>query len=139
MTGLPAGRRLGTVERIRLGAEIVGAYLRARRELRRAPIETVVERLRSTPPPALAPPLAIAESRRLGQAVGKTLAFLPGDTRCLRRSLVLIQLLSRRGIGGRLVIGVRSEPDFLAHAWIECGGEPVLSPLSGSFGRLVEL
>lgn len=126
--------------RARLASEIVIAYLRAQRELRRAPITDVVERLRSAP---VAMPASSAgeleEALRLGRAVSRTLALLPGDTRCLRRSLVLLQLLTRRGITARLVIAARSDPDFLAHAWVEHDGTPVLVPASDSFGRLVEL
>jgi Transglutaminase-like superfamily len=128
------------VRRGRLAAEIVAAYLRAWRELRRARIDVVVERLRAEAPAAGSDdPATLQEALRLGRAVVRTLALLPGDTRCLRRSLVLMQLLGKRGIPARLVIGTRSSPDFLAHAWIECGGQPVLSPGDGSFGRLVEL
>ena len=137
---LPVDRRLGLVERGRLAAEILVAYLGARRELGRSPIATVVDRLRSEadrPPEEAADTLE--EARRLGRAVSRTLALAPGDTRCLIRSLVLIRLLSRRGLLARLVIGARAEPDFLAHAWVEHGGEPVLPTGEGSFGRLVEL
>jgi transglutaminase superfamily protein len=137
---LPRHRRLGPRERVRLIAEIVTAYARARRELRRAPIETAVARLRAGRPAAgRGGPEALQEAGRLGRAVVRTLAFLPGDTRCLRRSLVLTQLLARRGISGRLVIGARTAPDFLAHAWVEHNGIPVLDPEGDSFGRLVEL
>ena len=128
------------VRRGRLAAEILAAYLRAWRELRRAPITTVVERLRAGEGPMRTEGLpALEEARRLGRAVVRALTLVPGDTRCLRRSLVLMQLLARRGISARLVIGTRTSPDFLAHAWIEHDGEPVLSPGDGSFGRLVEL
>jgi Transglutaminase-like superfamily len=137
---LPVGRRLGTGERARLAVEIVVAYLRARRELRRAPIARAVERLRAGGAGARVDgAIALEEARRLGWAVVKILRFLPGDTRCLRRSLVLMQLLERRGISAQLVIGARSGPDFLAHAWVECDGQPVLSTEGESFGRLVEL
>ena len=71
--------------------------------------------------------------------MARTLRWMPGDTRCLARSLVLTRLLARRGIPAKLVIGARAEPDFLAHAWVECEGEAVLSPGDGSFSRLVEL
>jgi hypothetical protein len=64
---------------------------------------------------------------------------MPGDTRCLARSLVLTRLLAGRGIQAKLVIGTRPAPDFLAHAWVEHAGDPVLAPGDGSFGRLVEL
>jgi len=138
-TAHPAAvRRLSPAGRARLATEIVIAYVRAQRELRRAPITSVVERLRAAPAP---PPGngALEEALRLGRAVSRTLALLPGDTRCLRRSLVLLQLLTRRGISARLVIAARTDPDFLAHAWVEHDGIPVLVPASDSFGRLVEL
>lgn len=136
---LPAGRAtLG--QRLGLAVEIVIAYARARRELRRAPIAEVVERLRGGAPPARRGDAEVVdEALHLGRAVVRTMAFLPGDTRCLRRSLVLLQLLERRGISARLVIGARSGPDFLAHAWVEYRGRPLLSVEGGSFGRLVEL
>jgi hypothetical protein len=128
------------LRRGRLVAEIIAAYVRARRELRRAPIATVVERLRAERSPQRAGnPYALEEARRLGRAVVRALTVVPGDTRCLRRSLVLMQLLAKRGISAQLVIGTRTGPDFLAHAWIEHDGEPVLSPGDGSFGRLVTL
>jgi Transglutaminase-like superfamily len=132
---------LGPVARARLAAEIVTAYLHARRELRRAPIESVVAVLRSDPslPPLAEEPQALAEARRLGWIVARTLKLMPGDTRCLARSLVLTRLLARRGISAKLVIGARATPEFLAHAWVECDGQPVLSPGDGSFSRLVEL
>lgn len=132
---------LGAVARARLAAEIVAAYLQARRELKRAPIESVVAALRSeAQPPPLAPePRALEEAKRLGWAVARTLKLMPGDTRCLARSLVLTRLLARREIPAKLVIGARATPDFLAHAWVECDGGPVLSPGDGSFARLVEL
>ncbi len=126
--------------RLRLTAEIIGANRRARRELARAPIRAAVARLRPdglrAPEPATA---SLAEAHRLAAAVVRLLAVLPGDTRCLRRSLVLLQLLGRRGIQGKLVIAVRPEPEFLAHAWVESHGQPLLSPAGGSFARLVEL
>lgn len=137
---LPRTRRLGAHERIRLIGEILLAYARARRALRRAPIDAAVRELRAHfPSSSTADAGELSEARRLGSAVGRTLRLLPGDTRCLARSLVLTRLLARRGIPGRLVIGARPAPTFLAHAWVECRGEPVLPPGDGSFGRLVEL
>jgi hypothetical protein len=139
--GIPADRRLNPRERVRLIAEILAAYIKARHALRRAPIASVVESLRSDSP-SVSPTTnreRLAEARRLGSAVTRTLALLPGDTRCLARSLVLTRLLSSRGVQAKLVIGARTAPEFLAHAWVEHAGEPVLSPGDGSFGRLVEL
>lgn len=145
---MPAARPLTSAERVRLAAEIVTAYLQARRALRRAPIASVVATLRSQVSPAASyfssttstvTESTLEEARRLGRAVARTLALVPGDTRCLVRSLVLTRLLARRGIPAKLVIGARAAPDFLGHAWVEYGGDPVLSPGDGSFGRLVEL
>jgi hypothetical protein len=64
---------------------------------------------------------------------------LPTDTRCLTRSLVLSRLLARRAIPSTLVIGVRSEPSFLAHAWVEHGGSAVLPTNRDVYQRLAEL
>jgi hypothetical protein len=137
---LPRGRSLGTWGRLRLLIEIVVAYVNAYRAMRKVPIEQVVARLRADRPGGgREGPQALEEAVRLGRAVVRTLAFLPGDTRCLRRSLVLTSLLARRGISAQLVIGARTAPEFLAHAWVEHDGNPVLSPEGDSFGRLVEL
>ncbi len=141
---LPTRRRLRPIERAQLGAEIVASYIHARRAIARAPIATAIEALRRTEPKtdeAHASPsaLAVEDARRLGAAVVKTLAFLPGDTRCLIRSLVLTRMLARRHVTATLVIGARSTPDFLAHAWVEYRGSPLLPPGGGAFSRLVEL
>jgi hypothetical protein len=133
--------RLRLQERARLAGEIVATYAQARRELRRVPIEAAIATLRADPPLAAPadPADGLQEARRLGWVVARTLRLLPGDTRCLTRSLVLTRLLARRGIAATLVIGARPAPNFLAHAWVECEGEPVLAAGDGSFSRLVEL
>lgn len=149
---LPAGRPLRARERVLLAAEIVGAYVRARRAMREQPIAATVATLRrgERRMPARGASLArvsiaaeaadgVAEARRLGRAVARILAPLPGDTRCLVRSLVLTRLLAQRGIDAKLVIGAHTTPGFLAHAWVEHAGAPVLDPGDGSFARLVEL
>jgi Transglutaminase-like superfamily len=132
--------RLSHTARAQLAVEILTAYAQSRRALRRDPIETVVAGLRSRSPSAAAPAAnSLKEARRLGRAVGRLLAHVPGDTRCLIRSLVLTRLLASRGIQAKLVIGARTTPEFLAHAWVEHDGSPVLDPGDDSFGRLVEL
>jgi hypothetical protein len=134
-------RRLNASERVRLATEIAIAYLRARRALRRRSFESALSSLRARAAPSSEPlgPGTLAAAQRLGRAVTRVLGVLPGDTRCLVRSLVLTQLLVKRGIPAKLVIGARTGPDFLAHAWVEYDGDPVLSPGDGSFGRLTEL
>lgn len=131
--------RLSNTARARLAVEILAAYTQSRRALRRAPIETVVASLRSQSPAAEPGANSLTEARRLGRAVGRLLSHVPGDTRCLIRSLVLTRLLASRGIEAKLVIGARTTPKFLAHAWVEHGGKPVLDPGDEPFGRLVEL
>jgi hypothetical protein len=132
--------RLSQAARARLAVEILAAYAQSRRALRRAPIADVVSGLRSrSPSVALQTTDSLEEARRLGRAVTRLLAHVPGDTRCLARSLVLTRLLARRGVEAKLVIGARTSPEFLAHAWVEHEGEPVLHPGDDTFGRLVEL
>jgi Transglutaminase-like superfamily len=80
-----------------------------------------------------------SEARQLAQTVARTLELLPTDPRCLIRSLVLIELLARRGMASTLVIGTRTTPDFSAHAWVELGGEALMSPGTFAGGRLAEL
>ena|ERR1700689_1337992 len=130
---------LSNTERIRLAAEILASYAQVRWTLRRAPIEAVVGRLRSHSAPPRTDDGALAEARQLGHIVTRILVLLPGDTRCLARSLVLTRLLARRGIPAKLVIAARRGPDFLAHAWVEHDGIPVLNPGDDSYARLVEL
>ena len=93
----------------------------------------VVSVTRSSGPPALEHRAAL----RLGRAVNRTLRLLPTDSRCLIQSLVLTRLLARRSIPSVLVIGVRHDPEFLAHAWVEHEGRPVLP--AGPYQRLTEI
>lgn len=147
--------RRSRLQRALLATEIVVAYARVRRVLRQAPIDVVVQNLRCPSPPgadksaASAPIVADADARSsaerlivargLGNAVTRTLAMLPGDTRCLTQSLVLTRLLSSRGIPSRLVIAARPAPSFFAHAWVEHAGQPLLATGDGLFEKLVEL
>jgi Transglutaminase-like superfamily len=125
-------------EKIALAAEIAATYVRARWWLRsRPPAEAVAAARRdATHLARAADPRGVA--LRLGRIVERALDHLPGDTRCLTRSLVLVHLLARRGIPAKLVIGVEAAP-FRAHAWVEHEGEPVLDPGGYGSGRLTEL
>jgi hypothetical protein len=76
---------------------------------------------------------------RLACSVRRTLDLIPADSRCLMRSLVVTRLLARRGIEGTLVLAVRADDGFGAHAWVEVEGQPVLEPASAPFERLAEL
>jgi len=130
--------RLPAPARVALVAEILADYVRVRRRLRRSDLLTTLEELRGEQAGTDTSRSRYTASR-LGRAVARTLAFLPTDTRCLTQSLVLTSLLARRGIDSALVLGVTTESGFGAHAWLECGGRPVLPSGGAQFGRLAEL
>jgi hypothetical protein len=135
---------LSRVQKLSLAAEVVATYVRIRWTLARGKgVPETLEMLRETAPPPRRP---LGEDRaekvaglRLGRAVERTLSVLPADARCLTRSLVLTSLLARRGIASSVVIGVKTEPRFSAHAWVESGGTPLLPPGQGEYSRLVEI
>lgn len=134
------GRGLSPREKVGLIAEIVAAYTRARWLLRRSDLPTTVAALRAPranrATPAQKP---VRAGVRLGQAMGKTLRHVPFDSRCLMRSLVLTSLLARRGIESSLVIAVRSEPTFKAHAWVESDGVPLIEPAGPPFQVIAQM
>jgi hypothetical protein len=117
--------------------EILALYPRVRWLMWRRDLPRVVAELRGAEPLSTDRRLQ-AMGLRLGHAVERTLRFVPLDSRCLVRSLVLLGILSRRGISSTLVIGTEVGESFSAHAWIESGGRPLLSPLADDH-RVVEL
>ena len=124
------------MRKLRLAAEILVEYLRAGWTLRRHGLEAA---LAAVPRPSEDDdPRRHETSLRMGRAVDRTLSSLPSDPRCLIRSVVLARLLARRGIGSRLVIGVRAVPEFTAHAWVEHLGSPLLPAGDYQRGRLAE-
>jgi transglutaminase-like putative cysteine protease len=130
---LPAASKLG------LAAEIIVAYARARRALRRQSLPAAAAAMRRVSGHARrACDDAYGTGLRLGRVVTRVLGVLPRDPRCLTTSLVLTALLARRGIPATLVIGVRPDP-FAAHAWVEHRGRPLLPPATAPFERLVEV
>lgn len=131
--------RLSVPRKLAMSAEILVAYARARRALRRSSLPAVVAAMRR--PGEGHHPVgagAYAAGIRLGAAVRRVLGILSRDPQCLTSSLVLTALLARRGIAAKLVIGVRPEP-FAAHAWVEHGGRPLLPPAGAPFKRLTEV
>ncbi|HEY1316415.1 MAG TPA: lasso peptide biosynthesis B2 protein [Gaiella sp.] len=128
----PIGRR----EKAALVLEILRGYVRVRWLLWRRDLPAVVAELREDGLDTDRKRQAMGV--RLGRAVERTLAWMPFDSRCLVRSLVLTGMLSRRGVGSRLVIGVNTVPRFSAHAWVESGDRVLLTPLADA-NRLVEL
>lgn len=133
-------RKFTLAEKIKLSLEIAGSYCRARWWVRRRTIEDALAAARtgSAGPPDMSPADVYRLAFRLGRVVERGLNHLPGDTRCLTRSLVLVRLLARRGIPTRLVIGVKPQP-FAAHAWVEYEREPLLNPAGYESGRLIDI
>ena len=130
---------LTILARGRLAAEILATYAEVRWRLRRADLAATTNALRGNGTDRWVEPglRSYWQGIRLAKAVTRTLALLPTDTRCLMQSLVLTALLSRREIGSTLVVAVKPEPSFAAHAWVEHWDRPLLP--QGEFGRLLEL
>lgn len=113
---------------------MLSTYPRMLRAMRREELGPLVARLRAVEATGTVP--SAAERQRLGAVVMTVLRVLPTDSRCLVRSLVLLAMLARRGIHSTLVIGVRTEPEFAAHAWVEFEDEPLLPTGNGEFTPL---
>jgi Transglutaminase-like superfamily len=140
-----AHQRLAPWQRLALSAEILWSYLAVRWAMRREDLPAALARLRAassgTRHPALGRSVEDDDlaARRIGYAVMAILRLLPTDGRCLMQSLVLTRLLARRSLPSSVVIGVSSAPEFLAHAWVEYAGRPLLPAYGPAFARLVEL
>jgi Transglutaminase-like superfamily len=130
---------LGAIGRLKLIAEVLAAYPGCLAKLRSSDLDGMVRAARDVSPNGRQPPEAVRHplAIRLGRAVTLTLGVLPTDSRCLIQSLVLTRMLSKRSMASTVVIGVRTEPEFSAHAWVEHNGRAVLPP--GSYTRLIEL
>lgn len=131
---------LSRIQKLRLAAEILQAYVAVRWSLRRSGLPETLAAVRR---PAggvarLETDVPLAEAMRLGRVVQRSLRLLPFDSRCLIRSLVVTRLLARRGLESTLVLGARSKPGFAAHSWVEYAGVPLL-PTGTGFHRLTEM
>jgi hypothetical protein len=136
---LPPRNRL---DRVRLGVEVLGLYAEARwLVLRDGPVPAVTALRRGLTAHTSDAPAEerVRRSARLGRAVMKSLRPLPLDSRCLMRSLVLTGLLAKRGIYGKVIIGVQTTPKFAAHAWVEVDGQAVLPTNDPDYHRLTEM
>lgn len=134
-------KRFSVGRKLALIAEVLGAYFRVRWSLWRKGLPDTLSATRAgldqvEPPEGYARQLA---GFRVTSATVRVLEVLPTDARCLIRSLVLTDLLAKRGIGSSLVIGVAPAPNFAAHAWVELDGVPLLPALESTYSRLVEL
>jgi hypothetical protein len=68
---------------------------------------------------------------RLERTIRIASRLIPSAT-CLTQALALTDLLSRNGHDSTLRIGVANDGGrFAAHAWVECGGAPLLNTAIG--------
>jgi len=126
------------LERLGLVAEVVVTYLVVRRQVRRHDLPRAVAALREGRGSRC---LAVVdrEPQSLAAAAERVVARIPGDSRCLMRSLVVVAMLARRGVHVRLVLAARPTPEFAAHAWVERDGDPLLPTRGFGDARLAEL
>ncbi len=134
-----ADQRLSIVGKALLVGEVLRTYAKARWLLWRRDLPSVVVTVEATTPGLSPTPAPLRLGARLARVTSRCLGVLPTDSRCLVRSVVLMALLSRRGIASSLVIGVRPGDEFEAHAWIEHDGQPLLPTGNGAYSRLLEL
>lgn len=122
--------RAGLVDRLSLTFEVLVSYVELLALLRREDVRTMVASARAVPAHPIGPLDALQERRlavRIGRLVDRVLSKLPSDKRCLIKSLVVVRMLSHRGIDVRVVIGVQTDDNgFRAHAWVEHNELPVL-------------
>ncbi len=135
--------RLTPGDRAGLALEVAVTYLRVRWHMRQDDAERAVAALRAHAGRSQAsfdaePASGFLAGWRLSRAVRKVLTRIPGDSRCLFKSLTLMCMLERRGIQQLVVIAVRPQP-FAAHAWVEVDGHPVLPDADPGYERLMEL
>jgi hypothetical protein len=129
--------RLLPPAKLRLRAEIAWTTLRVRRLIRRNDLSAVLDRCRNAAAPSEPAP-SRDEVVRVARAVRRTLGALPGDSRGVIASLVLIAVLARRGVAASLVVG-RTCNGYGAHAWVEVGGLPALPAAKDKFAQLIAL
>lgn len=70
----------------------------------------------------------------LARACERAGRYIPGAT-CLAQSAALTRLLRKTGVAAMVGVGVTTDPDFAAHAWVEIDG----APLAGSPRRFTPL
>lgn len=101
------------------------ALLRAQATIRRQPTGEMVGQ--ETSATGAGPTNRVEDARRVALAVNRAAAFGLFRPRCLARSIALRRLLAAEGIHEAQVrVGVRLEEGrFIAHAWVEYGGEVV--------------
>jgi hypothetical protein len=134
-------KRFSLARKLSLAVEIVRSYARVRVRLWRDDLPSILADLRKGVPDLQdeSPLDDQLTAIRLARPISRSLAPLPFDSRCLVRSLVLCDLLGRRKIPSKLVIGVKAGAKFEAHAWVEMSGIALLPGDAEEYERLVEL
>ena len=132
----PPLEHLSGTAKLKLALEILTTYVRVRRLAAERELPEVLQTLREVAADAEAGAMPAYNRRRLADAVVRVLRLVPTDSRCLMRSLVLLALLERRGVSATLVIGVKTSPEFAAHAWVERDGHALLPSGNGEFQPL---
>jgi hypothetical protein len=107
---------------------VLRAGLRVAWLARRIPVLELAPRLRE----GRALPRALRDPERLAAVADRLLGMLPPWSlgRCLKRSLVLLEVWSRCGLEARLHLGMRREPagEWEGHAWLSTDGAPAADP-----------
>ena len=57
-------------------------------------------------------------------AVTRAARYCPGAS-CLARSIALVRMLRKNSVAATVRIGVDTDPDFTAHAWVDVDGAPL--------------
>ena len=65
-----------------------------------------------------------ASPEDLLRACQRAARYIPGAT-CLAQSIALTRLLRKTGVAAVVRVGVATDPDFAAHAWVEVDGAPL--------------
>ena len=114
---------------------VLRAAWRTRRLARRHPLRELPDALRAVPPLRLA--LLRRHPAWLDGTLARLLPLLPprGYGRCLKRSLILLDLWSRCGLRPVLHLGVRrpGQDPLQGHAWVSTG-DPALDRRTGPDG-----
>ncbi len=107
---------------------VLRAGLRVAWLARRVPVLELAPRLRE----GKALPVALRDPERLAAVAERLLGMLPPWSfgRCLKRSLVLLEVWSRCGVEASLHLGMRREPagEWEGHAWLSTDGAPPADP-----------
>jgi hypothetical protein len=82
-------------------------------------------------------PRPIDDAIRVGQIVDRMANQLPWHPSCLRRSLAVWRMLSRRGIPSQIHLGVSDPQSLEAHSWVTVGEKAVVG--GGGLDRYVTL